>query len=121
MALVLDVLDVAGDTIWFVLSDHHPVCAGLSAAVMTLAASGARRLPIDRIESLVTTGTRQLPFRVAVNAGHDAYALHVQRVKLLAAPGFVCVRRQAGDCDLFAGPLIRVQSLPNPVPILSGI
>src|SRR5207247_943544 len=105
---ILNMLHVARNAIWFVLSNQDPICAGLSAAVMTLAASGARRLPIDGIESLVATGTRQLSFRVAVNAGCNAHALNVQRMKLLTAPGFVRVRGQASDRDLFARPLLRV-------------
>ena len=55
---IFHVLYMAGDAVWLVLSDNDSICARLSAAVMTLAASGAGRLSVDRIESLMTTRAR---------------------------------------------------------------
>ena len=42
-------------------------------------------------------------------------------MKLLTAPGFIRVGREARDWNLLDGPLLSVKSHPNPVPILSGV
>ena len=75
MALVVDVLHVAGGTVWFA-----------ARGAVTGSAGRARRGAVDGIEGQVTTVARQTPLRVALNSSHDFHPLIVQRVKLIAAP-----------------------------------
>ncbi len=56
--LVLDVLDVAGGAVRFVLRDEQAISASFYSSVMAGAASEPWRFEIDGIEGFVATRTR---------------------------------------------------------------
>jgi len=100
MSLVFDVLDMTRSAVWLVFGNQHPVSSGLKTTVMTTTASCLRCHPINRIEGLVATRTRQGPIRIPAQA-IGANSLDVKRVKLFAAPLLVGIFRQTCNGDLF--------------------
>jgi hypothetical protein len=104
MALVFDVLHVTRNAVGLVRGDERPLRPGFDVTVVTLAASGARRLAVDGIESLMTTRARQLAFGISgESVGADP--LYVKRMKLFAVPVIVAVGCWSGHRDLLQCPV----------------
>ena len=101
MALIFDMLNMTRSAVWFVPGNYHSLCYQLESAVVAVAASGARRFAVYRIESFVTTRAGQRTFRVARQARQCAHALHMKGMKLFAAPCFISLAREPLHCDLF--------------------
>ena len=67
---------------------------------VTGGAGRARRGAVDGVECQVTTVARQAPLSVAFNTSHNFHPLIVQRVKLIAAPLVIRIRRLARGAEL---------------------
>jgi len=98
---VLNVLYMTRSTIRLLLGNQHAVTSLFDSPVVTFTASCLRGGAIDWIEDLMTTRTREFTLKVAPHPGSTADALHMEPVKLFAAPLIVVIRGQPGDFDLF--------------------
>ncbi len=101
MLAVFNVLHMTRSAIRFVLGYQHAITSLFNSSVMTFTASCLRSGAIDGIEGLMTTRTGEFTLKVSPHPRSAADALHMEGVKLFAAPLIIAIRGQAGDFDLF--------------------
>ena len=89
---------------------------------MTGRASLSRRLAIDRVKALVTTGTRDSPVRVRRHPGGSFQTENMNRMKLPAEPRlFSFIFRCRGTCARHSFGDLGIESIPHPNTVLNRV